>query len=110
MAVVHVSVGAVAGKGRDAVLGNQRRSGVVLSRERVGGAQDHVRPAGLEGPDEVCRLSGDMQASGDAPAGQRLLALEPLSDQSQNGHLALGPLDAALALAGKAKIRDVMLG
>jgi hypothetical protein len=92
------------------VLGNQRGSGVVLSRERVRGAQDHVRPAGLESPDEVCRLSSDVQASGNAQADERLLALEPFADQSQNGHLALGPLDAALALAGEAKIHDVVLG
>ena len=32
-----------------------------------------------------------------------LLALEALADQAQDGHLALGPLDAADALGGEAR-------
>ena len=35
-------------------------------------------------------------------------ALEPLADQAQDGHLALGPLDAADALGGEAEVGDVV--
>ena len=40
--------------------------------------------------------------------GERPLALEPLADQAQDGHLPLRPLDAADALGGEAEVGDVV--
>ena len=110
VAVVGVAVGTVAGVHGDPVFGDQRGRRLVLRREGVGGAQDHVRAAGLERPHQVRGLRGDMEAGGDAQPGERLLALEPLADQAEDRHLALGPLDAAPALRGEAHVRDVVAG
>ena len=49
-----------------------------------------------------------MQARADAQALERLLLLEALADEAQDGHLALGPLDAPDAVGGEAEIGDVM--
>ena len=64
--------------------------------------------AGLERPHQVRGLGGDVEARPDAQAGEGLLALEPLADQAQDGHLALGPLDAADALLGEREVRHVV--
>ena len=108
--VVGVAVLAAAGEGGDPVLGHQRRGDVVLGRERVRGRQDDLGAAGLQRAHQVGGLGGDVQARADAQAVERLLALEALADEPQDGHLALGPLDAPDALGGEAEVGDVVGG
>ena len=108
--VVRVAVLAAPGVDGDAVLGDQRRGDIVLGRQRVGRAQDHVRAAGLERAHQVGGLGRDVQARADAQAVERPLALEALADEAQDGHLALGPLDAADALGGEAEVGHVVGG
>ena len=70
--------------------------------------EDDLRAAGLERAHQVGRLGRDVEARADAQAGERPLALEALADQAQDGHLALGPLDAADALGGEAEVGHVV--
>ena len=72
--------------------------------------QDDLGAAGLERPHQVGRLGRDVEAGADAQAVERPLALEPLADQAQDGHLALRPLDPADALGGEAEVGDVVGG
>ena len=108
--VVRVAVLAAAGERRDPVLGDERRGDVVLRRERVRGREDDLGAAGLERPHQVGGLGRDVEAGADPEAGQRLLALEALADQAQDGHLALGPLDPADALGREAEVGHVVGG
>ena len=62
---------------------DERRGGVVLGRERVRGAEDHVGAAGLQRAHQVRRLGRDVQAGGDAVPGERLLGREALADRSE---------------------------
>ena len=93
VAVVGVPVLALDGEGGDAVFDDQSGGHVVLSGQRVGGAQSDLGPAGLERAHEARGLAGDVQARADADAGQRLLLLEPFPDHRQDRHLLLGPFD-----------------
>ena len=106
--VVGVAVLAAPGVDGDAVLRHERRRDVVLGRQRVARREHDLRAAGLERAHEVGRLGRDVQAGADAQAVERPLALEPLADEAQDGHLALGPLDAADALGGEAEVGDVV--
>ena len=94
----------------DPVLGDERGRDVVLGRQRVRGREHDLRAAGLERAHQVGRLGRDVEARPDAQAVERPLALEPLADEAQDGHLALGPLDAADALGGEAEVGDVVGG
>jgi hypothetical protein len=49
-----------------------------------------------------------MQAGGQGQALERLLALEALPDEPQDGHIHLGPFDSQLAFIGKAQIFDIV--
>src|SRR5262249_60530380 len=60
--VVRVVVFALDRVGRDALVLDQRRGGVVLGGERIGGAQEHLGAAGLERPHQVGGLGGDRHA------------------------------------------------
>ena len=93
---------------RDAVLGDERGGHVVLGRQRVARGEDDLRAAGLERAHQVRRLGRDVEARADAQAVERPVALEPLADQAQDGHLALGPLDPADALGGESEVGDVV--
>ena len=93
---------------RDAVLLDERRRDVVLGRERVRRAEHDVGAAGLERAHQVRGLGGDVQAGGDAVAGERLLALEALADRGQHRHLPVGPLDPPHALGGERQVLDVV--
>ena len=108
--VVGVAVLAAPGERGDPVLGDERGGDVVLGRQRVGRGEHDVGAAGLERPHEVGRLGRDVEARPDAQAGERALALEALADEAQDGHLALGPFDAADALGGEAEVGDVVGG
>ena len=71
---------------------------------------DTLRAAGIKGAHQVGRLGRDMQARADAQAVERPLALETLADEAQDGHLALGPLDAAHAVGGQAQVGHIVGG
>ena len=106
--VVRVVVLALDRERRDAVLLDQGGCDVILSRERVGRADDHVRSARLERPHQVRRLGRHVQARRDPVAGQRELALEALADRGQHRHLPVGPGDPAHALGGESQILHVI--
>ena len=106
--VVGVVVLAATGERGDAVLGDERGRDVVLGRQRVARREDDVRAAGLERAHEVGRLGRHVQARADAQAVERPVALEALADQAQDGHLALGPLDAPDALGGEGEVGHVV--
>ena len=108
MRVVRVAVLAAPGERRDPVLGDERRRDVVLRGQRVRRREHDVGAAGLERPHEVRGLGRDVQAGADPDALERPLRLEPLADQPQDGHLALGPVDAADALGRQAEVGHVV--
>ena len=80
MPVVAVLVLALDGVDRDAEVLHQAGGDVVLGRKRVGGAEQEIGASGLEGPRQVGRLGGDVQAGRHPHAGQRLLVREPLAN------------------------------
>ena len=92
----------------DPVLLDQRRRHVVLRGERVRGAEDDVGAARLQRAGEVRRLGRDVEAGRDAEPGKRLLALEPLADRREHGHLPVGPLDPPHAFGGERQILHVV--
>ena len=94
----------------DPVLGDERGRDVVLGRERVGRREHDLRAARLERPHQVGGLGRDVEARADAQAVERPVALEPLADEAQDGHLALGPFDAADAFGREAEVGDVVGG
>ena len=65
-------------------------------------------PPAFERAREVGGLGRDVQAGGDAVAGERLLALEALADRREHRHLPVGPLDPADALGGEGEILHVV--
>ena len=89
---------------------HQRRRDVVLGGQRVGGAEADGGPAGRQGIREVRRLGGDVQAHGHPHPVERPLLGEALADRAQHRHLALGPRDARLSLAGEREVGDVVRG
>ncbi len=92
---------------RDAEIFHQAGRDVVLGRQRVGGAEQQIGAAGLEGLRQVGGLGGDVQAGRHPHPGQRLFLLETLADRPQNGHVALGPVDPFPALFSQFEILDV---
>ena len=107
--VVRVVVLALDRERADLVRVDERGRDVVLGRQRVRGAQDDLGAAGLQRSHEVRGLGRHVQAGRDAVAGERLLALEPLTDRGQHRHLPVGPLDPAHALRGEREVLDVVL-
>ena len=68
MAVVGVAILAVNRVAGDVVFPDQRGRDVVLGRERIGGAAQHLGAAGLERAQQIGGLGGDMQAGAQALA------------------------------------------
>jgi len=108
--VVRVAILAPAGIARDPELGDQRGRHIVLGRKWVRGRQHDGRAARLERPHEVRGLGRDVEARPDAQAGERSLALEALPDEPKDGHLALGPFDAADPFGRQAEVGHVVRG
>ncbi len=106
--VVGVVILTLDGEDGDVVLLDERRCDVVLSRQRIRGAQHDVGAARLQRPHQVRRLRRDVQARGDAVAGEGLVLLEPVADRGEHRHLPVGPLDPPLALGGEGEILHVV--
>ena len=107
--VVRNVVLALDGEGGDFVDVDQRGRHVILRGERIGGRQNQVRAAFLQGARQVGCLGGDVQAGRHAHALERLLFLEALADLAQDGHFALGPVDAAAAAFGLVDVFDIVI-
>ena len=71
---------------------------VVLRAQRVGGAEAHIGPAGLEGFHEVGGFGRHMEAGSDPNALERLFPFKSLSNESQDRHGGFGPFDLQFAL------------
>jgi len=116
-AVIHGDVGLVIDGGFDVLIigfsvfgadgeyGNfeiphQRRRDVVLGAEGVGGAEDQVGAAGLDGTGEVGGFGGDMQAGAHAHSLEGFPFGEFVADLLQDGHVAVGPEDAFFTFVG----------
>ena len=106
--VVRVVVLALDREDRDVEVLDERGRDVVLRRERIRGAQNDIRAAGLQRPHEVRGLGRHVQAGRDAVAAQGLLLLEPVADRSEHRHLPVGPLDPSLALGCEGKVFHVV--
>jgi len=106
--VVGVAVLAANGEDGDFVLLAQPRRNVVLSAQRVGGAEHDVRTARLKGARKVGRLGRDVQAARQTNALERLLAGEPLAYLAEDGHVIVRPLNPADAFLGERNVLDVM--
>ena len=83
---------------------HHRRGGVILRREDVARHPAHVGAEQRQRLDQHAGLNGHVQAAHDAGAGQRLLALVPLADRHQAGHLALGQPQLLAAELGQAQV------
>ena len=91
------------------VVRHQGGRHVVLGRERVRRAEDRIGSALGQGPHQVGRLGGDVQAGADAPALERALGGESLADPGKHRHLAIGPFDLEPSGIGQADVGDVVL-
>jgi hypothetical protein len=81
--VVHVLVFAMDGENGNAA-GDQVRRGGILRAQRIAGAQRHVCAPGRERLHEVDGLGGDVQASGDALARERLALLKAFANEPEH--------------------------
>src|SRR6185437_10705544 len=79
----------------------------VLRGKRVGCAECDVGTSRLEGGHEIGGFRRDVQARGDALAGQWLLLLEARANLPEHLHGALGPLGAPLSVVGEGNVPDV---
>jgi hypothetical protein len=60
--------------------------------------RSHVGAAVTQGDGEIRGFAGDVEASRDADAFERLVFDELLADQLEDGHVLIGPLDFALTV------------
>jgi hypothetical protein len=104
--VVGDAVLALDGEDRHLQVGDYGRGHVVLGGQRVAGAEHQIGATGGQGAGQVGRLRSDVQAGGEAHAGQRALFLETLPDEPEHGHLLLCPGDAQSALEGQRQVFD----
>ena len=102
--VGRVGVEVLPAAGMDVGVGGEGGDHVVLGRERVRGAQRHLRPAAHQRADEIGGLGRHVQAGRDAHAVQRALGGEALAHGAQDGHLPVGPRDPRLAGGGEARV------
>ena len=83
---------------------HDRRGGVILGREDVARHPAHVGAEVGERLDEHRRLNRHVQAAHDARAGERILALVPLAERHQSGHLLLGQAHLLAAELGEREV------
>ena len=60
--VISLVVLALDGEHRDVVVAHQAGGHIVLGRQRIGGAQYHVRPTITQADRQICGLGSDVQA------------------------------------------------
>ena len=65
-------------------------------------------PPALQRAHQVGGLGGDVEAGADAQAFEGPLHREALTDEAQDRHLPLGPLDAANTFIHQTEVGDVM--
>ena len=109
VAVVGVVVLTLDGVGGDAVLGHEGRRDVVLSGERVGGAEAELGATGGERAHEAGGLARHVQAGADANTLERLLLGEALADLGQHRHFLLSPLDPQYPARREGQIFHIMV-
>ncbi len=95
--VISVVVLALDGEDGNVVIADQARGNVILSRERVGGAEHDVGSAIAQADGQVGGFGRDVQAGGNADALQRLVLDELFADNLQHLHGLVRPLDALLS-------------
>jgi len=93
---------------RHLVMDDQRRSHIILSAQRVAGAQRSLRPARQQHTHEIRRLRRHVHGRANTNSLERLLLAEPLLQQIQNRHLPGGPLHAEAPLVCQADIGHII--
>jgi hypothetical protein len=108
--VIGLVVFAFDGVDMDPVIAHQVSRDVVLSRERIGGAQGDLGSRSPQRMHQVGGFSRDVEAGGELDAPERLLLAKAGSDLSEHRHRSLGPLGATLSLVGELQVLDVVFG
>ncbi len=98
-----LAVGAVDGEHGGSQLVVDGGGDVVLGRQRVGGAQRQLGPAGVQRPAEVGGLGGHVQAGRDAHPFQRPGPGQLGGDRGEHGHAAGGEVDLAPPPGGRGR-------
>src|SRR2546429_913197 len=83
---------------RNAAIGNQRGRDIVLSRKGIGSNQKRFSAARLQSARKIRSLRSDVRARDQPRSFQWLLRCKPLTNQTQDRHLTLGPINAPLSL------------
>jgi hypothetical protein len=109
MAVIGLAIGAMNRVGVDTVMAGEGRRDIVLGRERIRGATEHLRATRLERAQQVCGFAGYMQTSGHLQSLERQFLTEPLADRAKYWHLLVGPFDSLASRVGESQILDVIL-
>ncbi len=109
-AIVAVVVIAAVREHRNVVGQCQRRSDVVLRRQRVAGAQRHLGATLHQHPGKVGGLGGNVQAGGDAHAVERTLLGETAHQRAQHRHLGERPFDPIGTGRGEGGVFDIVSG
>ena len=87
-------------------LCRQRRSDIILCRQRIRSGDVHLRAAHFEHTAEIRGLSLQMHGQRDLETGKRLLARKIAADVAQNRHMCFYPADLPLSGFRKVQIFD----
>ena len=104
MAVVGFVIFAFDRVGRNLIVLDQRCRDIVLGRQRIGSAEQHVGAAGFESLHQVRGLGGDMQTSRKTHAAQRLFLGEAFFNPLQHRHILAGPENPLAPAIGQTHI------
>src|SRR5207245_7223020 len=94
-------------EGGDALVQDEGRGDVILRGERIAGAETNLGSPRGERAGQIGGLGRHMQAGGDPDPREWSLSAESLAYRLDDGHLAIGPLDARATLLGEAEILHV---
>ena len=87
-------------------LCRQRRSDIVLCRQRIRSGDVHLRTAHFEHTAEIRGLGLQMHGQRDLETGKRLFARKIAADVAQNRHMCFYPADLPLSGSRKVQIFD----
>ena len=87
-------------------LCRQRRSDIILCRQRIRSGDVHLSAAHFEHTAEIRGLSLQMHGQRDLETGKRLLARKIAADVAQNRHMCFYPADLPLSGFRKVQIFD----